>query len=319
MINRLEIRNWQSLVKVDITLGQLTAIVGPSSCGKTALMRALRALASNTRGGGSITSGAKTAAVTAHTETHKVTWQRGINDGGKYILTDTRTGTDETYTKLAGAVPDAITAALRIAPAPTAGTSLNIAGQFEAPFLLTESGAAVARLLGQLTNVSTILSAVQEANRRRLAFNQALKIREADLAEKVRLAQDFVTLPARLTARTRAESHADNAERLLARVDRLRGLVDSLTIAEGVLARAAQRQVLPDDARVRVAVDQLSTYKTHLRAWVSANNLAAATTERAQIAAQAEVAAQRSLDEALATAGYCPTCGRVVEYHPHVA
>lgn len=319
MINRVEIRNWQSLVKVDLPLGQFTAIVGRSSCGKTALVRALTALASNTRGAGSITSGARTSIITAYTDTHKITWQRSVSDGGRYILTDTKTGKEDTYTKLAGAVPPQITAALHIAPAPTAGVSLNIAPQFQPPFLLTESGAAVARLLGQLTNVSTILTAVQEAHRRRQALQQTLKLRESDLADKLSRAQAFLTLPDRLEARTRAEQHGERAERLQSQIARLHYLFEKLTVADGVLARAAQRPPVPDDTAIRAAADRLALYKAHIRTWIAANAAVDQAASRASALEQAELDAQQALDEALQTAGYCPTCGRVVEAHPHEA
>ncbi len=328
MINRLEIRNWQSLVKVDLNLGALTAIVGPSSCGKTAVMRAIRALASNVRGGGSITSGAKTSAITAHTETHKVTWQRGVNDGGRYVVADLRSGHEDTFTKLAGAVPSLVTDVLHIAPAPTAYAApsavsalslLNIDTQFGPPFLLTESGASVARLLGTLTNVSRILAAVQEANRRRVAAMSTLRVREGDLTTTIERAEQFRTLPARLAARERAEAHADSADRLLAQVSRLGTIVDTLAIAEATLSRSAQRPPLPDDTALWVAVDSLNTYQQRIRTWVSANNAVAVAADHARLAEQAEQDAQRALDEALAIAGWCPTCGQTVPAHSHGA
>jgi energy-coupling factor transporter ATP-binding protein EcfA2 len=313
MIHRLEIRNWQSLVNVDLDLGALTAIVGPTSCGKTALMRAVKALASNVRGGGSITSGAKAAAITAHTADHKITWQRGVTDGGRYVLADLHTGREETYTKLAGSVPEPITQALHIAPAPTTGTSLNIASQFEPPFLLRESGANVARLLGTLTNVSRILAAVQEANRRRHALMSTLKVREGDLADKLQRAQHFATLTARLAAREQAERHVDTTERLLNQINRLTALIDIITIADGVLSRAAARPPLPDDTAVHAAAQRLASYTQQVRAWVTANNAVAEAAQRVQAAEQAETDAQHVLDEALAAAGRCPTCGQRVD------
>lgn len=313
MINRLEIRNWQSLTNVNLDLGALTAIVGPSSSGKTALMRAIRALASNVRGGGSITSGAKTSVITAYTDTHKVTWQRGINDGGKYILTELATGREDTYTKLAGAVPEPITAALHIAPAPAAGTSLNISSQFDPPFLLRDSGASVARLLGTLTNVSRILAAVQEANRRRVAAMSTLRVREADLATTLERAQNFLTLPTRLAARERADAHVDAAERIQDQIARLHTLVDALTVAEGVLARASERSNLPDDGGMNTAAQRLATYRHRVQDWIGANNALAAAVERANREVEAERQAQADLDDALAAAGRCPTCGQRVD------
>ena len=43
-LETLEISNFQSVEKADIQLGGFTVIVGPSNSGKSALLRALRAV-----------------------------------------------------------------------------------------------------------------------------------------------------------------------------------------------------------------------------------------------------------------------------------
>ena len=47
MLERLEVKDYQSLADIDIPLGRFTVIVGPSGNGKSALIRALRALWEN--------------------------------------------------------------------------------------------------------------------------------------------------------------------------------------------------------------------------------------------------------------------------------
>ena len=47
MLERIEVKDYQSLADVDIPFGRFTVIVGPSGNGKSALIRALKALCFN--------------------------------------------------------------------------------------------------------------------------------------------------------------------------------------------------------------------------------------------------------------------------------
>jgi energy-coupling factor transporter ATP-binding protein EcfA2 len=308
MITRVVIRNWQSLRHLDVSLGRFTVIVGASSSGKTAFMRAMRAAASNVRGAGSITRGAKATAVTVHTGQHIVTLERG-EAAGCYRLT----GPDgeHTYTKLAGAVPEAVTRALRLDPVPTGGASLNFAGQFDRPYLLDESGATVARVLGELTNVSSIFAAVREANRRRAAAAAALKTREADLADLVTESRTYAGLPARLAACQKAEEHAQAAAGLQARTHRLRAALENLTVAEGVLARTAV-PAIPDDRAATDAATALRRFHALLEQASTARTRIHAANQELLTSQQHEAQLSAELHAALAAAGTCPTCGQPV-------
>lgn len=310
MIRRVQVSNFQSLVDLDLELGPLTVIEGRSSSGKSALMRALRAVASNVRGASVITRGAAGMAITVDTDTHRVALTRGHNDGGRYEIVDLTTGNQQTYTKLGGGVPPAVTAALRIAPAGTA--SLSFAGQHDGPFMLQESGASVARVLGELTNVATILRAVQEANRRRLERKGVLTTRERDLEAKRLQAAGYVTLKARLAARAEAERLAATAQDLDTRRARLDGLTQRLVVAEAVLQRAAAAPPVPDDAPMLAAAAKLDSFRTHVGRMITSNNALAAAATAATLAEQAEAEAHDALHAALAAAGMCPTCGQSV-------
>src|SRR5512139_766548 len=136
MLTHVEVRNFQSLKKVDIELGGFTVIVGASSSGKTAFMRALRALASNIRGTSFITQGEKKASITAHTDNNIVTLEKGETTGTYKI-------NDKVYTKLAGGVPEGVSKTLNLQPITTESSSINFAGQFDRPYLLDDSGATV--------------------------------------------------------------------------------------------------------------------------------------------------------------------------------
>jgi exonuclease SbcC len=177
VINSLDINNFQSLKSVHIELGPLTVIVGDSNCGKSALVRSVQALASNVRGNSIVTHGYKIASVSATTDSAKVTLEKGEGHGSYRVV---HGDSEKEFTKLAGEVPEDVSRVLELDPVKE-GLSLNFAPQHEPPFLLTSSGSVVARTLGDLTKVSTVLEAVREANRRRTSTTSDLKLRSKDL------------------------------------------------------------------------------------------------------------------------------------------
>jgi DNA repair protein SbcC/Rad50 len=309
-VKSVSIRNFQSLAKVDLDLGRFTVIVGPSSSGKSAFIRACKAIASNMRGAGNITRGAKAAAITVRTGTHVVTLER-TETGGKYRVVGP-TDAEASYTKLNQGVPDDVTRALGIAPVPANSMSANFAGQFDPPFLLRESGATVARTLGELTNVDRIFEAVREANRRRNTFTAALHTREADLAVVRERMAEFVGLPARLRRLDEAEQTAETCQSLAGRAHRLRQATETLEVAEAVLARTRELPPVPSTTAVDAAEARLAAFKGLLKDWLAHTKLAADWQAEAGQLAGTEHGLHEELHATLTAAGHCPTCGRTI-------
>lgn len=314
-MDHVSIRNFQSLRQVDLDLGKLTVIVGSSSSGKSALVRALRALTSNVRGSDYVSVGQRSAAISVRLGDTGVSLQRGEGVGKYEIRTENERGDElaEVFTKLAGGVPELVTKALNIPP----DSTLNFAGQFDPPYLLTDSGAAVARTLGELTNVSTILEAVREANRRRLAASSALKLRRADLAVLKEKAQRYAGLPRKLQLCGEAEKALVEVAETQARLDHLRSLLADQIVARDVLARSPVH-TLPTYQPVATAHDRLSlltALRTRQTAARHAWEQAATTVAQAE---QVETAWHRRLHEVLVAAGVCPTCGSVITEDAHV-
>jgi exonuclease SbcC len=304
-ISRLTIRNFQSLKSADIDLGTLTVIVGPSSSGKSAFVRAVRALSSNVRGTGSVTRGQKSMAITAHTDTAVVTLERGERSSFYRILD---VDGEKVYTKLGSQVPPQVTAALRIEPVEEGG-SVNFAGQFDKPYLLDESGAVVARQLGELTNVSQIFEAVRAANRARAAASSTLKTRRADLTLLTSRLADFQGLSGQLKALTEAEQINAQRRALAARVDRLATLIFRI--------ESLRRTV---DAVVPPPVPDISALNTTLNRFLdlqaTLNGLAARADRLKKATLEAEAAEhslahlEHQLTVMVREAKVCPTCGQ---------
>lgn len=308
MIERVEIRNFQSLYDVGIDIAKFTVIVGPSSSGKSAFMRALRTLASNSRGTSFLSYGQSQASVTARGQDWAVTLERGSHNGYKV---NTASG-DDVFTKLGGAVPDRVTQILGIQPI-SDGMSVNFADQFDRPYLVGETGQTVARVLGDLTNVSRIFEAVREANRRRQGAGGLLRTRTKDLEDLKEQAGQFRGLKEQQARVSEAATLVADARGTEARAARLEDALDSLIVSEAALAKYEEDLAeMPSldallesrdrffrlDALLEVLSDAASDYRR------------AALAEREQAMLEQEV--QEGIRQALARAGQCPTCGQEV-------
>lgn len=307
-ITHLSIRNFQSLRSIDLDLGLFTVIVGPSSSGKSALIRAFKALASNVRGSGVITRGQKVMAISARTETHVVTLERSERAGAYRIAGD---GTSLTFTKLAGEVPEQVTRALQIDPVSGDGGSLSFAQQFDKPYLLDESGATVARVLGELTNVTTIFEAVRAANRIRTNAASALKTRQNDLEQvKTRLVA-FTGLSERLKALDEAEQIEAHRAELDNRAGRLATAIKAAQIAHCAAERADVPEA-PDPAELNALANRYLDLEAALNALAAKQTRLSRVSIDLRIAEKTAAQLEQEVAAAQAAAGTCPTCGQPV-------
>lgn len=309
MLTDLVIENYQSLANVQLRLGKFTVITGRSSAGKSALIRALRMLAFNARGTAYITHGQKTAKVMAgcQDEGWAVAITRGSRGSDSYRLATL--GGDgspvtETFTKLAGKVPEAVTDLLRL-------SEVNFAGQFDRPYLLDGSGGEVARTLGALTNVTVIFKAAAEANTRRLRFTSQLADAEAELAELHATAQQFAGRKERQQAAEGAAQSLARAQEARSTTQRLAQAISRAEAAQGVLAQVAVPEV-PSTERLDALVAQrarLGHLAGALETALAGQGLSAKNVRDAR-ARQAD--AESDLHDLLVAAGCCPTCGQEV-------
>lgn len=307
MLTAIAVRNFQSLKQVDLDLGVFTVIVGPSSSGKSALMRAFRAVASNVRGSGAITRGQSQMAIVYQTERLAITLERS-EKAGLYRIADIH-GSGATYTKLNGEVPPDVTHALRLEPVPVNGTSVNFASQFDKPYLLDESGATVARVLGELTNVNTVFEAVRQANKIRLSASSTLKTRKADLEALRGRLSEFAGLSDRISRLALLEALQGRSEALKSRIGRLDTALRTLRVTQ----RAMDKVLVPEVPSPERLNDLLNRY-LDLQARI--NRVKATTAALHQTDTDAD-AAQRNelaligyLTDALTKAKVCPTCGQ---------
>jgi DNA repair ATPase RecN len=295
VLSRVQIRNFQSLREVDVELGSFVVCVGASSSGKSAFVRALRLLTFNSSGTSYVTQGHKTCSVEVAVDGHSVKIERGAG-ANRYTVDGT------VYDKCGTSAPGQVDLVLRV-------SALSYASQFDKPYLLDTSGSAVAKELGELTNVSTIFDAVREGNRRKTEAGGKVKTRESDLVALRAEAAKFKDLPDRICATVDAESALQVAEDIESKRARLSDVVANLAVADAVVDRlSAELPSVPDLDPLLTAQARRDGFVELLQAVARGRETERLATERSVEAERLEEQLHSELHELLEEVGICPTC-----------
>lgn len=317
MLTDLEIEDYQAIRKAALKLGRFTVVTGPTGSGKSALLRALRLLAFNARGTSYVRVGAKQCKVAVGDS--EGMWAAGVERGnrGKDCYRTAQPSKDlysaapdaRTFTKLAGGVPDEVTALLKL-------TGLNFAGQLDRPYLLDDSAGQVARTLGQLTNVTLVLEAAREANRRRMGIKAELERAERQLAGLAERAQKYSGLKQRRDAAAEAEVTMRMCVKIQEQMEKLQALglhyrdEDARLAAARVAAQAAEPPSGERLDELRWKLASLGSLKTSI---MDSSVLIVAYREQSRKAELMAADEHEKLHEMLLAAGICPTCNQPIQ------
>ena len=220
MFTNLKVAHYQSVGDADLPLVAITVVTGPSSSGKSALLRSVFAALDNPRGSAAVQNGFPEASVTLTDSTGSVTYTKSAKGPATYALD----GTD--FTAVGSAVPDEVTEWLNLQPA-------SVGRQFDPPFLLTESPSKRAAHFSALTQARVLLDAVGKLN----ADNRSLS---ASAKASRKLSGEYA---ARVDA---AELHVANLSdakdalyQASADLNRVTQVRDALLSAHGTVSQAA--------------------------------------------------------------------------------
>lgn len=166
-IDKVLIENFQSheYTELDFHTG-LNVIIGPSDQGKSAVIRAIKwVLYNEPRGNDFIRQGTNFARVTLWLNNgYKIVRER-TSSKNRYILSDSE-GNTNVYEGFGNEVPQEIMKAHgipKIMLDTDLNSSLNIGGQLEGPFLLSESGSVRAKAIGRLTGLHIIDKSIRDS------------------------------------------------------------------------------------------------------------------------------------------------------------
>ncbi len=313
MIERIEVKHYQSLWDVDVPLGKFTVIVGPSGHGKSALIRAFKALCFNQVGARFITHGRPKAWVRLTFDDGKtVEWEKPRDKGATYV------SGDQEYTRIGRAVPEDIENVLGIRRI-VIDKGLTFTPQFHSqhdlPLLLTESSTLAARALAKLTKLSVLVEAQMECRR------DLKRVERAHTAAEEETERTKEQLDAMPNVR-RAHNVLDRANKVSRSVDKnldtarqadiiVQDIAGSLLIADMTLPRSEEITALAE--RV-IALGDASN------AVITAKQYEAAAEVSTQEITEAEgalVEVQEQYDALVKELGACPLCGSTETWSKH--
>lgn len=166
MIEKVQIKNFQSWGNVEFDLGQVTILVGPTRSGKSALTRAVKGLTYNMLGDSFVRKGHQNAEVKITFDGGKwVRWVKG--EKNVYELFD---GKDTLlFNKVGRAVPDEVKQQLgmwEVVFDGEFGEQMNFMTQFGDVFMLGKAYPAtlVTRILGKISRINEIYTGLKLAD-----------------------------------------------------------------------------------------------------------------------------------------------------------
>ena len=331
MLERLMIQNFQThdKLRLDFDSG-ITTIIGPSDVGKSAIIRALRWVCTNTPGGEAfVRHGATGATVRLFVDGHVITRRRG-GDVNEYHLDDSR------FVAFGRGVPDAIEQLLNIG-----ATGWQM--QHDAPYWFADTAGEVSRQLNSIVNLGVIDDALAAVTKTYHKARTRLEVSEENLT-KAKQAYDALAwvpgfeaavtvLEAAQEKYTTAAENASQATQLVEAVYRHEATHEiairaaregGQAVALGTKALTLQKQTatlgrLVDVAREAKAksdirVPDINTVEKALTVWQKKHVKAKKLKSALQHTKQAE-SMLRDAEKELKTAQksvpkVCPTCGQ---------
>lgn len=324
-LEKVQIRDYQSIDDLTLDLGSWTVLVGSSNSGKSAVLRALRDLFQNADSPSVARVGVKQFEVCAFLSGNtSVRLTRGksqstyaLNEGGPE---------DEIYAKSGRSVPVPISEALKI---PADDVWEHYAAQLDPPYLLSLPSSQIATLLAELTESDRIGRAVSEINRRKSSWSKTREIRATD-AEKAKatLEADYADLPQTGKALEKARGIYDTLKDDLALCDGLEAtlkhhgtLTETYQTLKGKRATLAAK-VTDEAAEIahaageRIAtlslLNETLTKHTSLLKQLRQQRESKTDAEQAQVTLSAQIEEFKTMVSQIPETETCPTCGSEV-------
>ena len=305
MISEVHIKNFQSLKDVRLKFGPLTVIYGPSDVGKSAVIRAIKAVYTNRYPPDHVTHGEEFSTISITVDNKVVVAQKG--SGVNRYLVKLPGSEPKVFNKVGKQVPSEVTDILGF-------SDHSIGSQFDPLFLLSESGHARAKMLGELSNFAVLLEAVRlgKVYTRRAAQTENVLLEKA--AATTRSIEECVAEHGALVQRR--DALAEVVKRFNAAAGRLGQLktLEEECGRRGYEVQAAGSAVdrlsvrLPDLSGVPPLLERLAEVSALERGLSNAEFEAAKRAHGSAVEGLAE--SEKAFSEFQSQNPFCPTCGK---------
>lgn len=317
MIKRIHIKGYQSLVDTEIELGRFTVITGESDSGKSAFIRAIDGWARNQAGSDFITHGKSSTTVSVEMDSgDSIIWKKPSNS---YLLNG------KEFSKAGRECPPEVkqvTGFIDVAFDSDYSDLLNIANQFDPPFLVTLSGSRIAKVIGKVSGIEFLYNAQRLANKEIVGTRSKIGALES-LLESLKLQlESFSGLEGLRAGMDMAQERMDKAVALLDKASTVATVLDLISDAERLIERAEEQiKSIPDAAKIDFGLiaDRLGQAQEILNTLSSIetlDNRAISISQALTEVKEREQEASADLQEFWDSLKICPLCERELD-HAH--
>lgn len=260
MIQRIRLLNFQCWEKLELDLGPLTVLIGETEAGKSAVIRAIRWIATNRPGGMEyIKHGAEKCSVKLWMDSGDVIERRRSKKTNAYLLNGTE------YKAMGQTVPEDIAKALGITPN-------QFQGQFDAPFWLADSPGQLSKELNRLVNLDVMDRCLANANARMRKASHNVEFVNGRL-EEARGNADALKWAGQADKELKAiehkqalalnlESESEALGELIGRLEHLQTGLQSLSAANAALESIRSKlnrieEIRAEESELKALLDQL--------------------------------------------------------------
>lgn len=257
-LSKITLENFQSHSHSEFSLNEnLNVIVGISNSGKTSIARALSLVLFNQWDKSWVKFGAKYCRVTIQTNTGiQVVREKG-EKVNRYILR-LPNESEQLFESFGTEVPESIQQALRIHEVQIDSTdtlNLNLAGQMDSLFLLSQTGSYRAKVLGKLSGATYLDYAIRELNKEKRQTTAEKNSKEIELVEVQTQVDKLAPITAYSDLITEIEAKLSSLSLQEDRLQRIRDLFEQVKDLKGAWEREIKIEALIGQVDTSTIVD----------------------------------------------------------------
>ena len=261
------LENFQAFEKGEFNLSpNLNVLVGISNVGKSSVARALSLLLFNQWDKSWCKFGAKYCRVTIETDTRITVIREKGEKINRYILR-LPNQPEQLFESFGTGVPEQVQQALRIQEVQVDTTdklNLNLAGQMDSLFLLSQTGSYRAKVLGKLSGASYLDFAIRELNKDKRQLTAEKNLKDLEIVELQTQVSKLAVIESYSTQISALEGRLSLLRVSQERVGRIRSLFERVKVLKEAWTTETKKAEFlgPIDL---VSIDQLATRVSNLK------------------------------------------------------
>jgi DNA repair ATPase RecN len=267
-ISKIILENFQAFEKGEFNLSpNLNILVGVSNVGKSSVARALSLVLFNQWDKSWCKFGAKYCRITLETSTGIVVVREKGDKVNRFILR-LPSQPEQLFESFGTGVPEQVQQALKIHEVQVDTTdklNLNLAGQMDALFLLSQTGSYRAKVLGKLSGATYLDHAIRELNKDKRQITGEKNLKDLEITELQAQASKLDSLESYSGTIAELESKLASLAAAEQRVEQIRSLFERVKVLKAAWLKEFKKQELlgPVDLNSIAQLDQrVSNIKT---------------------------------------------------------